>query len=122
MVLRVLVNGMVSISPQRFVSEAIATFNRRMLKVLLSLIFAIALSHAMRRDNERIYFGLVALGSRISMVGTSAIIGFLLMQGGTYVSAKIVDRLYEKVKMDKRFKDIINYWWRHRWIPTWPLY
>lgn len=114
--------GFASLQPLELLNATISSFNQRMLEVATSLVFSMTLSHAMRRDGERIYRGMVKLGTRAAAIGIPATIGLLPMPGGAYVSATIADQLYERVHMDKKVRTFVNYWWRHIWISVWPLY
>ncbi len=51
-----------------------------------------------------------------------AIIGLLPMPGGAIFSAPLVDDCDEKDIIDPILKTKINYWFRHIWEYTWPLY
>ena len=51
-----------------------------------------------------------------------AIIGLLPMPGGAIFSAPLVDDCDEKNIIDPVLKTKINYWFRHIWEYTWPLY
>ncbi|MCF6334926.1 MAG: DUF401 family protein, partial [Spirochaetales bacterium] len=51
-----------------------------------------------------------------------AIIGLLPMPGGALFSAPLVDDCDEGAKIDPVLKTKINYWFRHIWEYTWPLY
>ena len=51
-----------------------------------------------------------------------AIIGLLPMPGGAIFSAPLVDDCDEKNVIDPVLKTKINYWFRHIWEYTWPLY
>ena len=51
-----------------------------------------------------------------------AIIGLLPMPGGAIFSAPLVDDCDEKDIIDPVLKTKINYWFRHIWEYTWPLY
>ncbi|MCS7095174.1 MAG: DUF401 family protein [Thaumarchaeota archaeon] len=117
-----LLYGLTTLQPIDLLGATIASFNQRMLEVATSLIFSMTLSQAMRRDGERIYRGMIRLGTRAAAIGIPATIGLLPMPGGAYVSATIADQLYERVNMDKKARTFINYWWRHIWISIWPLY
>jgi len=51
-----------------------------------------------------------------------AIIGLLPMPGGAIFSAPLVDDCDEKEIINPILKTKINYWFRHIWEYTWPLY
>ncbi len=114
--------GVLSFSPKDLVDVTLASFDLRMLNVTTTLVLAITLSYLLQRDGSRIYSGMVSLGPRAAAYGIPATIGLLPMPGGAYVSAVIADPLYSRLGLDARHKVFINYWWRHIWIPIWPLY
>jgi integral membrane protein (TIGR00529 family) len=62
------------------------------------------------------------IGPRFAAFSTPAVIGLLPMPGGAYVSAVVVDPLYNDMRLKSDVKTFINYWFRHLWITTWPLY
>ncbi len=47
-----------------------------------------------------------------------AAIGPLPMPGGAYISAVVVDPLYDKMGLKSHQKTFLNYWMRHIWIPV----
>jgi len=51
-----------------------------------------------------------------------AIIGLLPMPGGAMVSAPIVRQLGQNTDVTPEEFTAANYWWRHVWETTWPLY
>jgi uncharacterized protein len=51
-----------------------------------------------------------------------AIIGLLPMPGGAMVSAPIVKLMGDKSDITPEQYTAANYWWRHVWETTWPLY
>ena len=64
--------------------------------------------------------------SKLSVKGAiavlPAIIGLLPMPGGAIFSAPLVDDCDENSVIDPVLKTKINYWFRHIWEYTWPLY
>jgi len=64
-----------------------------------------------------------SLGYRFASVSVPAVVGLIPMPGGALVSAMILKDLYFKVlKLKKDYAAFLNYWFRHVWVPTWPLY
>jgi integral membrane protein (TIGR00529 family) len=51
-----------------------------------------------------------------------SIIGLLPMPGGAMVSAPIVREIAKKSDLKPETLTAANYWWRHVWEATWPLY
>ncbi len=114
--------GVLSLPPPELMAVTLASFDVRLLNVTATLVLAISLSYLLQRDGSKIYSGMVSLGPRAAAYGIPAAIGLLPMPGGAYVSAVIADPLYGKLGLDARHRVFINYWWRHIWIPVWPLY
>ncbi len=114
--------GVLSLRPPDLMAVTLSSFDSRMLNVTITLVLAVSLSYLLQRDGSKIYSGMVYLGPRVAAYGIPAAIGLLPMPGGAYVSAVIADPLYRKLGLDARHRVFINYWWRHIWIPVWPLY
>ena len=57
-----------------------------------------------------------------SLILLPAVIGLLPMPGGALFSAPLVDDSDEEKKIEPIQKTRINYWFRHIWEYTWPLY
>lgn len=51
-----------------------------------------------------------------------ALIGLLPMPGGAIFSAPMVKTMGEEMEMPGEDQALINYWFRHVWETTWPLY
>ncbi len=51
-----------------------------------------------------------------------ALIGLLPMPGGALFSAPMVDGIDKEINIPPHKKTLINYWFRHIWEYTWPLY
>ncbi len=51
-----------------------------------------------------------------------AIVGFLPMPGGALVSAVMLTDLVKRYEVDAEEATFVNYWFRHLWVPIWPLY
>ncbi len=62
------------------------------------------------------------LSPRSAMAVLPAVIGLLPMPGGALFSAPLVDDCDEKDEVPALLKSQINYWFRHVWELTWPLY
>jgi hypothetical protein len=113
-------------SPQ----SALATAAQRLFSaengMLLAIIFLIIwLSSQM--DKTGIMRDLVGslrafLKPRTAMAVLPAVIGLLPMPGGALFSAPLVDDADERNEVSPLLKTKINYWFRHIWEYTWPLY
>ena len=95
-----------------------------LLNTVLALVSAMFLANLYRFHavSERLVYALKNAGSRMAGVAIPAIIGLLPMPAGAYVSAVMVNEVYNELGLRNEQKTFINYWFRHVWIPTWPLY
>ena len=99
-------------------------FNENMLIVITSLVSAMYLAELFRscKVSERAISTLERLSPKIASTTIPALIGLLPMPAGAYVSATLIDSVYSRGKLAGEDKTFINYWFRHIWIPVWPLY
>lgn len=93
--------------------------------LLLIIFFVIWLSSQM--DKTKVMRDLVNslrafLSPRTAMAVLPAVIGLLPMPGGAVFSAPLVDDCDEKKEVSPVLKTQINYWFRHVWEMSWPLY
>jgi len=51
-----------------------------------------------------------------------AVLGLLPMPGGAMLSAPMVGELGDRAKMNSEEKTLVNYWFRHVWEYSWPLF
>src|SRR5262245_21057910 len=51
-----------------------------------------------------------------------ALVGLVPMPGGAVVSAPLIDRSLGSAEVSATDKNLINYWFRHVWEVSWPLY
>jgi integral membrane protein (TIGR00529 family) len=67
--------------------------------------------------------GSSAVGCRFSFLAVPALIGLLPMPGGALVSAMAMRRKYlEEARMTPEWASFLNYWFRHIWVPVWPIF
>ncbi|MFW5488352.1 MAG: DUF401 family protein [Desulfovibrio sp.] len=59
---------------------------------------------------------------RLRLVFFPALIGLLPMPGGAIFSAPLIEKTAEQVGGGPMDKTLLNYWFRHLWEPSWPLY
>jgi integral membrane protein (TIGR00529 family) len=59
---------------------------------------------------------------RLRLVFFPALIGLLPMPGGAIFSAPMIQEAAEGLDVSGRDKVVINYWFRHVWELSWPLY
>ncbi|NOZ59005.1 MAG: DUF401 family protein [Euryarchaeota archaeon] len=65
---------------------------------------------------------LAALGGRLILVTIPLLIGLLPMPAGALVSAMMLSGMIKEQRLSPETATFANYWFRHLWIPTWPLY
>ena len=86
------------------------TFLGHVLKHVESLARLVALLKSLFRDR------------RVAMVVAPAFVGLLPMPGGAAFSAPMVGELTDDVRAPREDRTLINFWFRHIWEWTWPLY
>jgi len=102
----------------------IDAFNLQMLQTLIALTLSMFLADVYTSvgASNSLIESFEVIGPRFAAFSTPAVIGLLPMPGGAYVSAVVVDPLYNDMRLKSDVKTFINYWFRHLWITTWPLY
>jgi integral membrane protein (TIGR00529 family) len=102
----------------------VESFNATMLNTVLSLTFAMVLANLYRntKASREMVDSFESLGWRTASIGVPAAIGLLPMPAGAYVSATMIDPTYSKAGFNGVEKTFLNYWFRHIWVSTWPLY
>jgi hypothetical protein len=105
------------------VKAAVDPGNLELLGLVLLIQF---LGHALKhtRSLERLIAALKALlaDRRAAMAVAPAFIGLLPMPGGALFSAPMVGELTHDLEVPREDRTLINYWFRHVWEWTWPLY
>ncbi len=71
---------------------------------------------------NRMASSLASAGCRFASLSVPALIGLLPMPGGALVSAMAVKGLYEEAGLKPYWMVYLNYWFRHIWVPMWPLF
>lgn len=92
-------------------------------RTLLLVALAVSLGSYMEKTGmlENITESLKAL-SLFNLILIPMLIGLLPMPGGALVSAVMIYKIIEKYKIDPEKATFLNYWFRHVWVPFWPLY
>ncbi len=94
------------------------------LYVVVTLI--LALSHSMEKTGQmkRLLdsFGGISQNLRLNLALFPALIGLLPMPGGAIFSAPLVHEISNRKNLVAEHKTVINYWFRHVWEFSWPLY
>ena len=72
---------------------------------------------------DRLLRGASKGGCRFGGLAVPSLVGLLPMPGGALVSAMIVkDRYLKEMRLDKETAVYLNFWFRHIWVPVWPLF
>jgi len=88
------------------------------LVIIFNLSMAAAYTFSKIIDNMRIFLSDV----RWIIAVVPALIGFLPMFGGALVSAPVVKEVTEDMGISNERKTFLNFWFRHLWEYTLPLY
>ena len=88
--------------------------------LILVLSHSLETSGQMRRLLDS--FKGISRNARLNLALFPAIIGLLPMPGGAVFSAPMVYEISRKENLSARHKTLINYWFRHIWEFSWPLY
>ena len=90
------------------------------------VVAILMLSHSLKLTGqfERMTstFRRLTRNERLSLAIFPALVGFLPMPGGAVFSAPMVEATSAHLDIDAERKSIINYWFRHVWEYSWPLY
>jgi uncharacterized protein len=108
----------------RSVRGAITTPKYIALVCMIMLI--LVLNHTLQQSGQikRIVdiFFRVCRRPKMTLVFFPALLGLLPMPGGALFSAPMVETTGQPLGLSAREKTLINYWFRHIWEYSWPLY
>ena len=108
----------------QLVDVVVSSLNASTASTVVSLVLALYLANLYKsqRASEELVKGLSNIGPRVAGVLVPAIVGLLPMPAGAYISAVMVHSIYDKLGLNREQMTYINYWFRHIWVPIWPLY
>ena len=94
------------------------------LKLLIVIASALTLSSLMEEKGllANLAVAMESIGSRLAIHVVPAIIGFVPMPGGALVSATTMQGLARRLGLTPEQSTFINYWFRHLWEFTLPVY
>jgi len=96
------------------------------LKLIALVILVIFLGNLLKEKGNLKNFvsslGVFIKDSRLSLVIPPALIGLLPMPAGAMFSAPMVAEYGEKMNLNPEEKTFLNFWFRHVWEYSWPLY
>ncbi len=102
------------------------TFGYSTLHLIVAVWFIISFGEALYRSGYLAQFVDSVEGLfrdlRIAFVVPSMIIGLLPMPSGAMLSAPLAEEIGKKMNLSAEDLTFFNYWFRHIWEYTWPLY
>lgn len=106
------------------VESILATLSFDTLNTLLSLVFAMFLAELYKglEVSNDVVKALESLSPRAASILVPMLLGLIPMPGGAYISATMVDPVHRSLGLAAEEKTFINFWFRHIWAATWPLY
>ncbi len=95
------------------------------LRVFIYLFFSLFLAGILRETGylKKLVESTSGISCKFGFLGVPALIGLLPMPGGALVSAIAMKEKYlDEAKMSREWASYLNYWFRHIWVPSWPLF
>ncbi len=93
---------------------------------LIIIIYSVFLMASLMKEYhlKRMLNGVMNLfpNLKAAMIVPPMIIGLLPMPGGAMLPAPIVDEIGDKLSISPEMKTYVNFWFRHIWEYSWPLY
>ena len=116
--------GLLSLGFPSLIQILIVVSSLSTLRIVAIVVLAFTLGYSME------YFGLLeklALATQkilgnFSVAVLPALLGFLPMPGGALISAVMIKDLVKEYNIKAETATFVNYWFRHLWVATWPLY
>jgi len=112
-------------TPRVIESSVIAFFSWNDIRAIAILYFSLMTAGILKEVGvlDRLLKGASKGGCRFGGIAVPSLVGLLPMPGGALVSAIIVrDRYLKELKLDKETSVYLNFWFRHIWVPVWPLF
>ncbi len=93
-------------------------------RVFVYIVFSLFTAGVMREAGilRTMVKSLESINCRVAGIAVPALVGLLPMPGGALVSAMAIKDLYDSAKLEPHWKVYLNYWFRHVWVPSWPLF
>ncbi len=94
-------------------------------RVFVFIFLSMLLAGLMREAGllQAMVDGLAGSSCRLGLIGVPALIGLMPMPGGALVSAVAMKEKYlEEARLSRDDATYLNYWFRHVWVPSWPLF
>jgi len=116
--------GILTIGPTTFERLIITILKFETIRLIIILILAFTLGYSMQNLGllKSLCDSVSNLIGKLSIVLLPTIVGLLPMPGGALISAIMIKDLVKKYSVKPVEATFINYWFRHIWVPVWPLY
>ncbi len=95
------------------------------LKLFIAFFSALFLSYMMKVAGilDKMTRLFASLSCNFASIFVPSLVGLIPMPGGALVSAMMLKEHYlERQGLDSNFASFLNYWFRHIWVPVWPLF
>ncbi len=110
-------------SALRIAGDRIISFDNLALMLLISMVIGLSSQMSGTGMMKRLVVSLKErVNQKTALAALPAVIGLLPMPGGALFSAPLVDDCDDEKLLSPMEKSRINYWFRHVWEFTWPLY
>ncbi len=119
------VYAVLSVSIGGFVGALVDLTSWNDVRTLVYIYMSMTIAGLMKETGllDSIVKGASAVGRRFSFAAVPAMIGLLPMPGGALVSAVAMKRKYmDEARLNPEWATFINHWFRHVWVPSWPLF
>jgi hypothetical protein len=100
-------------------------FGPQSIRVYILIFLAFYLAQLLKdvKILDNLTKGFSSISTRLAAIFIPSAIGLIPLPGGALVSAISVKDLYFKVlRIKKDFATYVNFWFRHIWVPSWPLF
>ncbi len=111
--------------PENLIDTSIKTIKSSATLSLLAIVsLALFLSFSMNVLGfmKEITDSMNVLTKKYSIILIPILIGLVPMPGGALISALMIRDLVKRYGVDPESSTFVNYWYRHVWVPSWPLY
>ena len=120
-----LIFAALALTPRQTVDLTLNTISWQNGRALLLLALSLFTAALLRNIGilDRLLRGASVTGCRPGGLVLPALVGLLPMPGGALVSAIVVrDRYLNDLKLPRHIAVYLNYWFRHIFVPSWPLF
>ena len=116
--------GLLTIGLTTFERLFITVSNLKTIKLILIVILAFTLGYSMQILGllEKLCDSVSKFVGKASIILLPMMVGLLPMPGGALISAIMIKDLVKDYNVVPTEATFINYWFRHIWVPIWPLY